>query len=486
MYYRLNDIYALRKYTNDIPYIIVYAVIGYQHEVSEHEMEILKKCDGVTDFNINDLSEQDAEYLQKLINFQIIEVLEKPLPLKKYRAFKKYNHKRVVEANWALTVNCNLNCLHCLNLAGTLSKREPEITLDEAKIIIDKLVDYGVESVEIFGGEPTIYPHFMEVIKLIHEAGLEISAIDTNGLLVDEKMLDELKKIGVNPRMDISFDGLGVHDWMRNRKGCEEKAINAIKLCIDKGFKVNVAININKKTFPVLEKTIDYFIDMGVKHFKLLRTSETFRWIQTEKETGESFSIPISDFSDIMLNLVKRYLPDIRKKGVRMTLFNTFTITPYSTGESILSEIKDDPKKSSGWCAAAENGIFISYNGHVSPCPGVDSLIQSHRLYCDEINILKHSLEEILYSKFYINRYRITIEDVYKTSKECQECSRWNVCNGGVCRMNVIINPEVIAAGDPPEKEIFSRKDEVYCSLVKEKYIDAIAAVLDSDLKEHT
>lgn len=55
-----------------------------------------------------------------------------------------------------------------------------------------------------------------------------------------------MKNIGCDPLIKISFDGIGHHDWLRNRKGAEEDALRAIRLCIENGFRVKVQTNVHR------------------------------------------------------------------------------------------------------------------------------------------------------------------------------------------------------------------------------------------------
>ena len=478
-FYRLYDRYALRKFTNKIPFLIEYGYADSPKQISEEELNLLKKCDGITDIDINNLSKIEADILHQYIHNGVVNELSEPLPLKIHRAYKEYNHKRIAQATWALTLKCNLRCLHCLNLTEKYSNDEKEFSLENAKTIVDRLIEYGVEAIELFGGEPMIYPHFMEVVHMIYEAGMQINSIDSNGTLINEKILDEFKSIDAYPMYAISFDGLGTHDWMRNKKGCEEIVDRNIKLCLEKGFDVNVAININKKTLPVLDKTIDYFIKLGVKNFKLLRTSEAYRWQQTEKKYGEPLTLSYTDFSNIMLDTMRKFLPDIKSKNICFNLNHGISVDAFTSRNTLLPEIKAPAEKISGWCPVAENGIFIGYQGHVAPCPGSESLLKLHGLYTDEINILKHSLEDIVYSDFYRDHFRITRADIYNAEKECRECSRWKVCYGGICRMNVKMVSDIFGAVAPPDRSYFAQRDMIYCSLLKGDFIDKLADIFD-------
>lgn len=477
-FYRLSDEYALRKFTNKIPCIVEYGISSGKMRISEDEMNVLKRCSGVNEFCISDLSEEDASFIRKMIEEDIVQEINEPHPLEEHRAYREYNHKRIATADWALTSKCNMNCLHCYNASGSLSEHEPDISLNEAQIIIEKLLDYGVESVKFTGGEPTMCPNFMEIARMVHDAGMRVRVIYTNGMLIDEKMLDQLETIGIYPAFAISFDGLGTHEWMRNIKGCEEQIKKNIALCINRGFITTVNININKNTLPVLEDTIDYFIGIGCKCFRLMRTMESARWCEIQQKSGENLTISVEDFVELVVEIINKYLPDIRN-GIKFSLINECVIGCNTTRESLFSKMIAKPELTSGWCSEAENGIYISSDGHVSPCATIDSLVQRHGMYCDETNLLRHSLEEIVYGDFFMNHFRITMADIYNASEECQKCSRWDVCHGGVCRTNAVLLPEAFAAGQLPEREYLCQRDPVYCAMVKGGYMDAIAGILE-------
>ena len=481
LYYRLNDKYALRKYTNNIPMLVIYGKAQGRWQITENELMFLIRCDGVTPFDKESLSDEEKLYCEKYMHNGVISEIDVPNPIKTNRAYQQFNHKRIALANWTFTLRCNLNCLHCLNLTGSRTGEELEMPFEDAKIVIDRLAEYGVERVKIFGGEPLVYNRFLDIIRLIQESGMEVDSIDTNGLLIKEDLLDEIEKIGAEPSFSISFDGLGTHDWMRNKKGCEEPTIRAIKLCLDRGYKVTVSINVNRRTLPVVYDTVRFFKKMGCKHFKLLRTSETFRWQESEAAMGEKLTIPTKEFASMLPQMVENLIEDIRD-GIVVTLFNEITIGPNATAKSLMTEALCEPESCTGWCPRAENGIFIGCEGHVVPCSGLEPLMQYHGLLTDRINILKNSLEDILYSDLYNEQFRITRKDIWDTSIECQTCDKWNVCNGGICRLNALLSPQNIGRGIPLGKEYLSDKDYVYCFCQKEGYIDEVAQILEKNL----
>ena len=88
---------------------------------------------------------------------------------------------------------CNLRCHFCYFLDKIMDKNHPEhdfFALDKLKAMCKTLVDvYGNNSVDIQGGEPTIYRHITELMRYCNEIGLKPTLI-TNG-----QVLAELEKV---------------------------------------------------------------------------------------------------------------------------------------------------------------------------------------------------------------------------------------------------------------------------------------------------
>src|SRR3954452_2794295 len=64
---------------------------------------------------------------------------------------------------WELTYACNLACVHCLSSSG---RRDPrELTMDEAKRVLDELQQLQVFYINIGGGEPMIRRDFFELVE---------------------------------------------------------------------------------------------------------------------------------------------------------------------------------------------------------------------------------------------------------------------------------------------------------------------------------
>jgi len=72
--------------------------------------------------------------------------------------------------------------------------------------LIDELLDMGISSILIAGGEPLLYGQFLQVLERILAGGIP-PAIATNGLLLTLDLCEQLRDVGVGHNVYVSLDG---------------------------------------------------------------------------------------------------------------------------------------------------------------------------------------------------------------------------------------------------------------------------------------
>lgn len=96
-------------------------------------------------------------------------------------------NNRMLNPMLDLSNACNLNCPYCYieEKNSTRKKRLPhELTLEETISIINMFHSLGAKSIDLVGaGEPTIDPHFKEVVEHIHSLGV-VTTLFTNGIKI--------------------------------------------------------------------------------------------------------------------------------------------------------------------------------------------------------------------------------------------------------------------------------------------------------------
>jgi len=168
-----------------------------------------------------------------------------------------------VIVSYAVTKACNLRCLHC-----HVSAREAmndELSLREASAAIEEMKDLGTQALVLSGGEPLLRKDFvLNLAEYCVEAGI-LPAILTNGLLLNNKVAQELKDAGIKA-VGLPIDSIlpENHDKLRNMKGAFEKAVKAIRACLTVDLEVVVTTMALKDTVDEMPKRIEFLKNLGV------------------------------------------------------------------------------------------------------------------------------------------------------------------------------------------------------------------------------
>lgn len=118
---------------------------------------------------------------------------------------------------------CNLRCHFCYFLDRIEDAEHPEhafMSLDKAKTICKTLVDfYGNNSIDIQGGEPTLYPPIYDLVEYCADIGLSPTLITNAIALSKYDNVLRFKQAGIRDFL-ISVQGLGdVYDRIVGRPG---------------------------------------------------------------------------------------------------------------------------------------------------------------------------------------------------------------------------------------------------------------------------
>lgn len=111
-----------------------------------------------------------------------------------------------ITVTWEVTNRCNLRCVHCLSDSSPEADASGELSLDEAKAVIGQLVAAQVFQVHFGGGEPFVYPGFLELLHHARASGMHCLCISTNGSLLDERRVSALEELG-GIYLQLSLDG---------------------------------------------------------------------------------------------------------------------------------------------------------------------------------------------------------------------------------------------------------------------------------------
>lgn len=186
---------------------------------------LLLRCDGAHEIDPEQLPEAERKMLDRILEQGIVRKARFAELLKPEQEYQTYPTGYRSEVHWSITGACNLKCRHCFMSAPHAKHGSP--SHEQIMAIVDQLAECGIFRAGLTGGEPLIRGDFWEIADALKERGIGISIIYTNGWLVDEALLDGLEIRGFHPAFQLSFDGIGWHDFLRGVPGAEGRTVKA-------------------------------------------------------------------------------------------------------------------------------------------------------------------------------------------------------------------------------------------------------------------
>lgn len=422
--YLLNPNIALRSWQR-LP--CAYYIKNSEHAkgLTNEEFLLLLQCDG------NKLI-HNSELLHSLVHRGFCTPCEPGAQLSAWQQ-PLFSETRYFPAiNWEITGKCNYNCLHCFNAADN-APLSHEFSWEECVRLLDEAQACGVNAFTITGGEPMLHPHFMDILHGIHDRGMYVYEINTNGSFITEKMLNEMKSFGCTPLMKISFDGVGHHDWLRNRKGAEQVALDAIKLCIKMGFRTMVQTNVHRLNIDSMLETLELMDSLGVARTRIIRTTEAPRWIQNSDGLCEGGAcLTFQEYYDAMLELTAAYIKE--ERNMEIDIWQFLRVYPLQKRYNPYPPIACTPKDyhdSIPVCKGNRGMIGLTASGELVPCLQLSGTYEAAGISLGNVKV--SGLKALLIQGTYIDEVCTTVGYLAKKNKKCGACRWWKLCTGG-CR----------------------------------------------------
>lgn len=180
----------------------------------------------------------------------------------RYKLFSRLRILQLAKIFICPSHECNANCPHCYekfvhkNFLNFLTTRQ-------IKSIIDQFFQLGGYSVIFCSGEFLLRDDALDLVKYARLKNMATHVV-TNGLLLDEKKIDELKAAGLT-ELIISIDSANAskHDELRGIKGCFEKAINGLRMAKQKNILTRIWTYASKNNINDLEEIVKLSEQLG-------------------------------------------------------------------------------------------------------------------------------------------------------------------------------------------------------------------------------
>ncbi len=128
----------------------------------------------------------------------------------------------------SLTDKCNLRCVYCMSEDMVFRPNDELMTTPEMLRLVNIFAGLGVDKVRLTGGEPTVHPDLINIVRGIHGAGITRISMTTNGLRLAE-LAHPLRTAGME-RVNVSVDTLDPDRFHRiTRWGHLDKVLEGIE-----------------------------------------------------------------------------------------------------------------------------------------------------------------------------------------------------------------------------------------------------------------
>ena len=128
----------------------------------------------------------------------------------------------------------------------------------------------GSDSVLFGGGEPTLRPDFLDLLKIMPDNGI----LATDGLALHQSsMVEMLVGVGLNKvQLSLHSARADAHNWLVGMPGAHKRVCTAIKILLRQGVDVRVESILTRPTTPYLEELVAFLYRLGVRNmnFRML------------------------------------------------------------------------------------------------------------------------------------------------------------------------------------------------------------------------
>ncbi len=461
MYYKLNENFRLRGW-QQLPFALLERPANQVHFLSKAYFETLSLCNGYIDFDTFFATNAHREIAQDLLQKNVIRACVFGDSLQPVQEYKLHHNRYIGTVHWSITGKCNYKCKHCYMSAP--DAKLGELPHEQCMDLIDQMAECGIQNVSLTGGEPLVRKDFYQILDRLIRHEINVTTIYSNGQLVSNHLLDELQARQLNPVIDMSFDGVGCHDWLRGVPHAEESVNRAFALCAQRGFVTRSELCVHKKNQHVFRESINHLASLGVSSVKVNPVSLTESWQQYD----ENYSLTMKETLDLYLDYIPHYFEDGMPIG--LMLGGLFLGRKGQKRYSIPArKFTGDPKQceSQTVCGHARHVMYLSPESRMLPCMGLSSLeLQQDYPLATEIGLQKG-----LTDSTYLSLIDTKITQYFEHNPECAACEHRYSCAGG-CRASALMEGNTDIMG----------KDPSFCLIHKGNYIEKVHAAAQKGL----
>ncbi len=317
---------------------------------------------------------------------------------------------------WETTQRCNLRCVHC-RCSSDMEASEGDFTTEEAKKLIDDIVEFCSPVLVLSGGEPLLRRDIFEIARYGTDKGLRM-CMATNGTLIDDTVCEKIKASGIRI-VSLSLDGstAEIHDNFRDCPGAFDGILRGAGMLKKHGIEFIINSSFTKRNQHDIANVFKLAKSIGATAWYMFMIVPTGRGEEIMSEL-----ISKEDYEEI---LTWHYEQEKLEKDILMRPTcapHYYRLVPQLAKKDGSHFERRTLKFSTGGakgCIAAQSICLIDCFGNVKPCS------YFHR---SAGNVKTQKFREIWENSQLFKDLR----DFKKYKGRCGSCEYINVCGG--CR----------------------------------------------------
>lgn len=315
--------------------------------------------------------------------------------------FRSHQRDLPVLSEIALTYRCQNRCTFCYASSPDRGPDVPEMSTDEVKLILDRIMDEArCPTVSFTGGEPTLRQDLPALIAYGKSKGMRVNLI-TNGLrCASEDFVAALAEAGLDSAQ-VSLEGptAAIHDAITQHPGAFERATRAVHLLRQAGIHTHTNTTICGGNREHLLELVDYIADaLHSEYFSMNMVIRTGTALDHPQD-----DIHYSEIGDYIVAVQER----AQAKGTRLVWYSPL---PYCYFNPITHGL------GSKSCACVDGLLSVNPSGELLPCSSYERGIG---------NLLKEPFDKVWFSRTALYWRRKDF-----VPPMCQRCEIRDICCG--------------------------------------------------------
>ena len=315
-----------------------------------------------------------------------------------------------------LTVNraCNNRCRWCYAQDTDFTKSEMPLETARKLLLICK--DCGVGSINILGGEPTLYANLTEVIKITRDYGMDPSIVTNGRAFAKKKFVQKIAASGLK-NLNVSIKAGSKKDYI-SFTGADgyDQMVTGFKNLQDADFDASASVTFNRELMKSYNKIIETIILMGAKKI-IVEFCNPIIVNNSIVEVGAPNPQEIVAWTNTIFNALLSTGVDFAiNPNIPLCFFTKTDTDKMIEADSLIG----------GCHMRCGNVLIFLPNGDLIPCHQfTDNILAEFKKDFFDSNSFKTFLEN---DPSIIEFYKISS---FLPAENCANCNDWKKCGGG-------------------------------------------------------